>query len=284
MIDAPPAIVAPAPIPFAPPPGRPIGYVMIDRQPAEAGDTVVTLEQTMRFDRTPTGFVATQTLVRATVAAPPRAKALIEALEAPFVGASLAVALAADGTPGVPIEAERRWAPVAASFAALERKGAAPGMIPPRAAAAVPRDARLRDSVALLLPPALPALRPGETRAFTTTIAAFGAPLPAGGTTALVAATPDRLSYRIEVAGDRAAAAAHAARMRARLVATTPAAERSRIEAMAAALESGTFGETIDVEIDPRTGLLRHLHSARSAVDPQGIARLIAERTIAQIR
>jgi hypothetical protein len=272
------AMAAALAAPFAPPLDTPLHYRTAETRPATGGDARVTLDETLRFARAEGGYRATVIAGESQVDAPAAYRDELRALMAPFTGVATNARLSPAGAITGIEDGAATWRAIVASGAALEaRLDADPAMtaqaktvvhaliaqtlgdLPPAA-----RDARLSDAVAALLAPRLPALAPGEARAFEARVASPAGTLPAKGTVTLAAVDADMLHFVIEAESDPAALAPALVAMNASLAAAAPA-QRAAIAASTAALAGMAYLERTELAVDRATGLLRHSRTVRQA-------------------
>jgi hypothetical protein len=284
------AAEAAAALPFAPPIGLSIPYRTVSIRPARSGGTVrVALDERLRFDEGTDGLEASATADSSTVDAPPAIRPVLLALFAAGDGLRTRARIGPDGQVLGILDGAGSWAAIAASHrAAKTRLADDPDLSPADKARlgasfdqvlgldAAARDAKLADALAALLPPPLPALRLGETRRFTATMAGPTGPLTSTGTVAFVGMDAGACRYRIETRTDPPATRAAADALVATLARATPE-DRARSTAQAAALHDLAYAETMDVTVERSTGLLVRSRLVRRTVDGQGREEVVEE-------
>jgi hypothetical protein len=269
---------------FAPPLDTPLRYSATELRATRAGEVHVTLRQTLRFAARPDGYETTTIAGDQAADGPEPYRTLIDAMLAPFTGVATRAQLDRQGAITGVVDSAASWTAareaVGSMLAKLDSEPRLPATMKPVIRARVTalfdqlapeaRDRMMRDAVAALLPPPLPALDVGEARALSIDRNTPAGPAKASGTITLVAADAGTLRYRIETGTDPAATVPAVASLLATLTPQSTEADRARIAATVTALKDMSYVEQTELEIDRATGLIRHAHTDRFARAPDG--------------
>lgn len=267
MIALAAALLASAPLPFAPPIDRPLIYRQTEDRVARDGSAAhFILTEEARYTRDGDGYILTIRALSAEAQAPEMAANAFRAGMKPFIGIPVAIRLSATGEPGEVIDADVTWAHVIGSLEAVaasagDRKADFEPMLtgfrtmPPAA-----REAMLKGPAIALLGLSLPPLGQGETTTLDEPMETpLGVALASHGTVHRDADRDGAIRYTADLASDPDAAGRIAEQMRK---AGGPSASR------ADTIATLRLREHREISLSAASGLLLSSVSHIAAVDP----------------